>query len=165
MIGALWRPDHCCGSVPVRGPMIPLGAIAPNEHGFSLIEVIVALAIVAFGLANFSQAISTSVRAAQRTRLQAIALADIQSHLNSLGVDGVVEVGRSTGRYRDGLPWRLDVSALTEQAFAPASGEANLAPAFSAGQIRCYWVVLEAFNSSGSPLVKLQTAKLVKPLP
>ena len=159
MIGAQRRPD-CRGRCPAR----PRDEVASNEHGFSLMEVIVALAIVAIGLAAFSKAISSAVKAAQRTRLQAIALADVQSHLGSLGVDGPLDEGRTSGRYPDGLHWRLDVAALSERPGASDGAGANPA-AHASGQIRSYWVILETFTASGTSLVKLQTAKLAKPAP
>ena len=42
---------------------------AHPDHGFSLIEVIAGLAIIALGLAGFCQAIGNASRASQRSNL------------------------------------------------------------------------------------------------
>ena len=136
---------------------------ASRTAGFSLIEVIVSLAIVAFGLAAFSQAIGGSYRAAQRTRQQAVALSLAQSHLDTLGVEGGLDDGLSTGKYSNGMPWRLTVAPLVAPAETTLKAELDRPPVAPAIEDTIpYWIVVEAFDLQGRPLVKLQTAKLGK---
>lgn len=139
-----------------------------SEAGFSLIEVIVALAIIAFGLAAFSHAIGGTYRAAQRTKLQAITLSHAQSHLDSLGADGPLADGQSSGKYADGMPWRLTITALTSETKdrdEPDSDPAQSRPVAPGGDARPYWVVLETFDRQGVALVRLETAKVARVTP
>ena len=128
--------------------------LAPNrrhpvrQSGFSIMEALVALTIIAVGLTAFTKAVSGSYRAAARVKLSAAALASARSHLDSVGQTGPLEDGVFTGSYANDLPWRLTVSALANAPRAPASST------------RPFWVVVEAFDRRGVRLVRLETAKL-----
>ena len=138
------------------------------EAGFSLVEVIVALAIVALGLAAFSRAISGSYRAAQRTKLQEIAISHAQSHLDLLGVDEPLAGGQTAGKYSDNMPWRLTIAALTSgnrNRDDPDADPAQSRPAEQGDNARPFWVVLETFDLQGVALVKLETAKVIRVTP
>jgi prepilin-type N-terminal cleavage/methylation domain-containing protein len=135
-----------------------------TDAGFSLIEVIVSLAIIAFGLAAFSQTLGTSFRAAQRIRQHAVALSLAQSHLDSLAADGMLLDGQTTGKYANGTPWRLTVAPLAApKDAASVSLESVPNPATTAAEALPYWVIVEAFDPQGRPLLKLQTAKIARP--
>jgi prepilin-type N-terminal cleavage/methylation domain-containing protein len=119
-----------------------------RQCGFSIMEALVALTIIAIGLTAFTKAVSSSYRAAARVKLSVAALASARSHLDSVGQTGPLEDGVLTGNYANDLPWRLTVSALAN-ATRP-----------SATIARPFWVTVEAFDRRGVRLVKLQTAKL-----
>ncbi len=78
------------------------------------------------------------------------ALVLARTHLDSLGSDGTMQVGSVTGTYVNGLPWRLEVSALS-------TGSSGTEAAY-----RPFWVILEVFDRSGITLLKLETAKLAR---
>lgn len=126
---------------------------ASSDSGFGLVEAIVALAIIAGGLAAFCQATGNAYRTAARLKINAAALAIARSHLDLLGQDGALEAGVTTGRYGNDLPWRLTVSALL-----PGNSD-------TASASRPYWLMLETFDRRGAPLVKLETAKLMRETP
>ncbi len=119
-----------------------------RDAGFSIMEALVALAIVAMGLAVFAKAAGDSFRAASRIRVNAAALASTRSHLDAIGQNGALQDGVFTGRYGNDLPWRLTVQALAGNARDAAQGP------------RPFWIVLETFDRRGVRLVKLETAKL-----
>jgi prepilin-type N-terminal cleavage/methylation domain-containing protein len=119
-----------------------------RRAGFSIIEALVALTIIAIGLTAFTKAVSSTYRTAARLKLSAAALTSARSHLDSVGRAGPLEDGISTGSYDNDLPWRLTVSALANAPRPPASGA------------QPFWVVVEAFDRRGVRLVKLETAKL-----
>jgi general secretion pathway protein I len=136
---------------------------ALGDGGFSLIEVIVALAIVAFALAAFGQTLGGAYRVSGRTHLQAAALAYAQAHLDTLGADGTLASGDSTGRYANGMPWRLSIAPLA--ALGPGS-LADVRPKAAADELAPWWIVLEAFDAGGgTELVRLETAKVLRAAP
>jgi prepilin-type N-terminal cleavage/methylation domain-containing protein len=125
-----------------------------GEAGFSIIECLVALTIIAIGLTAFTQAASNSYRAAARFKLSSAALASARSHLDAVGRSGPLEDGVFTGQYANDLPWRLTVAALAAAPRVPTTGA------------QPFWVVVEAFDRRGVRLVKLETAKIsVGPAP
>jgi prepilin-type N-terminal cleavage/methylation domain-containing protein len=119
-----------------------------KQSGFSIMEALVALAIIAVGLTAFTKAVSSSYRTAARLKLSVAALTSARSHLDAVGQTGPLEDGVFTGSYPNDLPWRLSVTALADAPRPPAAGA------------RPYWVVVEAFDRRGVRLVKLETAKL-----
>jgi type II secretory pathway pseudopilin PulG len=121
-----------------------------GETGSSLLEVIVAFAIIMFGVAAFGEALTGAYRAARRTKLQATTLAFAQSHIDTLGLDGPLTDGTTTGRYSQGQQWRLVVSSL-------ATYEADR----GAAQRPAYWIILDVADRKGAAVVRLQTAKVV----
>ena len=123
------------------------------DAGFSIVEVLVALAIIALGLAAFCQAAGNSYRAAAGLKIRAAALASTRSHLELVGVESPLLDGIFVGRHGNGLPWRLTVSTL-----APATGATG-------GTSRAYWVALETFDRRGASLVRLETIKLNREQP
>jgi prepilin-type N-terminal cleavage/methylation domain-containing protein len=119
-----------------------------DAAGFSIIECLVALTVIAIGLSAFTQAVSNSTRAAARLKLSTAALTSARSHLDAVGRTGPLEDGVFTGRYANDLPWRLTVSALAAGPRPPAPGA------------QPFWVVVETFDRRGVRLLKLETAKI-----
>ncbi len=116
--------------------------------GFSVMEALVALTVIAIGLTAFTKAVSSSYRTAARLKLSTAALASARSHLESVDRTGPLQDGITTGSYANDLPWRMTISALDSAPRPPATGA------------RPFWVVVEAFDRRGVRLVKLETAKL-----
>jgi type II secretory pathway pseudopilin PulG len=123
---------------------------ATTESGFGLVEAIVALAIVSLALTTLYRALSSAVHTAARVQVHDAALVLARTHLDSLGSDGTMQVGSVTGTYVNGLPWRLEVSALSTRSSGTQAAH------------RPFWVILEVFDRSGITLLKLETAKLAR---
>lgn len=83
-----------------------------DEQGFSLLEVVVALAILALSLGVILQSFSTSMRASQvnAQRLQAVTLAEY--NLQRVGVDLPLQPGVFSGSLESPqrLDWTLSIS-------------------------------------------------------
>lgn len=120
-----------------------------RESGFALLEVIVAVAIVAIALATIYRTIADAFRAASRVQAQQATVILARSQLDALGSDGQIAPGTSTGAYRNGIRWRLDVADLSGKTVA-----VNAA--------RPYWVTLVTLDASGRPMFKLETAKIAR---
>ena len=126
---------------------------ASSDDGFGLTETIVALAIVAIGLAAFCQALGNTYRTSARLKSHTAALAVTRSHLDLLSKDSTVAPGASSGRYANDMTWRLTVSALL-----PSNASINTAE-------QPYWLVLETYDRRGVSMVRLETAKLIRETP
>jgi type II secretory pathway pseudopilin PulG len=125
-----------------------------TQAGFSVMEALVALTVIAIGLTAFTKAIASSYRTAGQLKLNQAALAAARSHLDSVGQTGPLEDGVFTGRYANDLPWRLTVASLGPGPRPPAAGT------------QPFWVTVEAFDRRGVRVIKLETAKLsVAPRP
>ena len=119
-----------------------------DEQGFALFEAIVALALAALALSAIYRSVGDAVRAADAVRTKSSGLALARTQLGSLAADGTIQPGVSTGTYANGSTWRLTVSPLTRRAAGNAA--------------QPYWVVLEAFDRRGGPLVRLETARVAR---
>jgi type II secretion system protein I len=115
-----------------------------SEAGFTLIEVVVAFAIVAIILAALYQAIAGAWRGFARTQVREETLALARAQLEAIGVEEPLQPGERSGTYATGVAWRLTVE--------PA-GTASL-------RGRAFRVLLEALDIGGKPLLRLETFKL-----
>lgn len=85
---------------------------ARPQHGFTLLEVIVAVVIAAVCLAALSQAFATGVRAAGISSDYMRAMTLAQSKLAGVGVERAVSDGSESGSTIDGrLVWTLTVES------------------------------------------------------
>ena len=86
-----------------------------SDAGFTLLEVIVAFAILSIALGLMSQGFATGYRnqATAQERLADIELA--RSLIAEIGVTKPLEAGRQTGELRDGRVWSVDISAFAIQ--------------------------------------------------
>lgn len=90
------------------------------QHGFSLLEVLVAFAILAITLGVlmqiFSRATITTIASAQYSQAATIA----ESVLNDVGVDIPLEAGAVSGSTNSGFDWEVTIQQMTlgDDAFA-----------------------------------------------
>ncbi len=81
-----------------------------RQPGFTLIEIIVALAILAVALGTLFQAFSTGLRATTVTDRQAAAVMLAQSLLDRIGQDIPLAAGEQAGVSEDGLRWSIAIA-------------------------------------------------------
>ncbi len=85
------------------------------DRGFTLIEVVVALAVVATTLAAIGAVIATTTKSARGIE-ERLALSGIaETLLNGMAARGALRPGRSVGEIRD-RRWWIDVSPLPSEA-------------------------------------------------
>jgi general secretion pathway protein I len=85
---------------PLRGSMV-------RQQGFSLLEVVVAFAILALTLGVlmqiFSRALNTTALSGEYSRAATLA----EARLNTVGIDIPLEAGSYTGDPEDGIAWQV----------------------------------------------------------
>jgi hypothetical protein len=80
------------------------------KGGFALLETLVAFAILAMAMGQLLMAVGGGARNDSRADFLLRASRLGRSQLAALGVEGRMEQGESSGRYDDGLYWRLSVA-------------------------------------------------------
>jgi general secretion pathway protein I len=80
-----------------------------RRAGFTLIEALVAFAILAMSMGALMQGVSGGARNEARGDFLLRATREGRSQLEALGMDTPIAPGVSSGRYDDGLLWQLSV--------------------------------------------------------
>lgn len=80
-----------------------------RSRGFTLIEVLVALAVLALALGVLFQIFSTGLNNSRVAEAYAKATLLAQSKLASLGIEEPLGEGQNTGRFDEQFGWRVDV--------------------------------------------------------
>ncbi len=91
---------------PTDCPSIPDDGQA-SEAGFTLVEVVVALAILALSLSVLLNVISNGIRQTDSARRMAEAGSLAQSLLAKLGTEMPIQEGQTSGEFPDGFRWRV----------------------------------------------------------
>ena len=106
-----------------------------SQRGYTLLEVLVAFALLAIGLGLLLAILSGGVRAVANASDSTQATLYAESVLDTLGADQRLQPGRSTGVYENGrFRWTLDVTPFKPLVAspAPAPGDRNAADPNSA---------------------------------
>jgi general secretion pathway protein I len=83
-----------------------------NAAGFTLVEVIVAIAILSLALGVLLNAISGGLRTTSQAERMAEAGSLAQSLLAQVGTELPIRPGQSTGEFPDGFRWRLSMQSF-----------------------------------------------------
>jgi prepilin-type N-terminal cleavage/methylation domain-containing protein len=94
---------------------------AREDDGFSLVEAIVALAILALVITSALEVLGSGGIRQRMDEQRATALAHAQSELAVINVRGLVQAGMTAGAFDDGYSWRLSAIPLE---MAPDVGQA-----------------------------------------
>jgi general secretion pathway protein I len=80
-----------------------------RRTGFTLIETLVAFAVLALAMSQLMAALSGGARNESRADFLLRASREGQSHLDAVGLEGQIVQGETNGAYDDGLVWNLNV--------------------------------------------------------
>lgn len=126
--------------------------------GFTLLEVVVALAIAALALVELFRAGSGGLSATDTASRLDEAVERAQSHLAAVGHFGPIVPGRSGGDDGDGYRWEVDARPVAQQAMPQATG---ITPA--AGSVQALYdiaVTISWRSGRRNRSVVLQTRRL-----
>lgn len=98
------------------------GRRAAAEAGFTLLEVVVAVAIAGLALVGLFQAGSGGLFAVDTAARAEEALQRAQSHLAAVGRDAALVEGKSSGDDGGGYHWRLQVQPAAQRQGVAADG-------------------------------------------
>lgn len=105
-----------------------------SQRGYTLIEVIVAFALLALGLTLLLGTLSGATRQVRQAADSGRAALHAQSLLDELDMDAPLQAQQREGEFEDGTyRWRLDVRPWREPA-SDADADAAVAPATATAQ-------------------------------
>lgn len=118
------KDAHGCGTSqrPILAPPPPIPH--PRCSGFTLIEVLAAIALLAIAFAIGLGALGKSAQNAGRSAALDIAVEHAQSLLAVQGLTKPLDDGSLSGTFDDGMRWTLKIHALPRPAAAQGGGEA-----------------------------------------
>lgn len=96
-----------------------------GQHGFTLLEVLAAIALLAFAFAIGLRAMSGALNNSMRGEAITTATLEAQSLLDQQGLVLPLSNGVQDGRFADGATWQLRTTKFRPPAPPPASGFAN----------------------------------------
>jgi general secretion pathway protein I len=120
-------------------------AMKQREAGFTLVEVVVAFAIVALVLGGLYHLMADALRGETRAKVHEQALALASAHLEAIGIEQALAPGETTGVYVTGRAWRLTIEPVETLSYRGGA----------------FRIVLEPLDRTGKPLARLETFKLV----
>lgn len=123
-----------------------------GEAGFSLVEVLIAFAIVALGLATFYTSMSLHLSGAAEARLRQETLLLAQSEIEVATRLRPLRIGETTGTFANGTKWQLRIEPV-ERTDEETKGAVPLL--FRLG----------VFDERGRTIVSLTTLDIVRPDP
>ncbi|MGH8031612.1 MAG: type II secretion system protein XpsI [Luteimonas sp.] len=136
-----------------------LGSRPQNQSGYTLIEVIVAFALLALALTLLLGTLSGSAKQVRRSADAGQAALHAQSLLDQVGVGVALQPGRRDGDFEDGkYRWSLDIAAYVDPARPPS-------PLLNTGAARLLSLSLAVEWGDGEPgqQLRLRSLRLVAP--
>ena len=127
-----------------------------RDSGFTLLEVVVALAIAALALVGLFRAGSGGLFAVDAATRAEEAVQRAQSHLAAVGRNAALTEGEFTGDDGGGYRWRVRVRPVTSRQAPGPDGLTSVASTL----VRCRGRDLMARHAAGERSVVLRTLRL-----
>jgi general secretion pathway protein I len=129
-----------------------------RSRGFTLLEVVVALAIAGLALVGLFRAGSGGLFAVDTAARAEEAIQRAQSHLAAIGRDAGLIEGETSGDDGDGYRWRLRVQPLTNRQSPAPDGVSSVTTTLFNVEVAISWP-----GHTGDRAVVLRTLRLGSP--
>ena len=141
---------------------LAVGVARPGERGFTLLEILVALVVLAIGLGAVSTGVALALRSDARAHGSQAALHLAQSRLEAAGIAEPLVPGQRQGQVGNKYRWRQTVTEVRPSAEPAPPGAMPRRPA---GGLRTFWVsvVVETADGITMNLAALKLAAEAKP--
>ena len=116
-----------------------------QERGFTLVEVLVALAICSLSLVSFYRFLGDGLQVGNAASVREVALAHAEALMERIGAD--LPIVDTSDKFENGMTWQLEAIPLAERE------RGN-------GSVAQIWILLTVRDSRGSVVAKLQTGKV-----
>lgn len=113
-------------TAPHRVPRSPFPAPRSTQQGFSLLEVIAAIMLLAIAFAALMKVAGASINLSQNAAEHSEAAMRARSLLDSAFVGEPLKVGSQSGQFDQRFRWRLDVTAWNGAGQTPPSAPLHL---------------------------------------
>ncbi|MGH7060270.1 MAG: PulJ/GspJ family protein [Stellaceae bacterium] len=111
----------------------------PRSAGFTLLEVVVALAIAGLALVGLFEAGSGGLFAVDTAARAEEAVERARSHLAAIGRNAAMTQGESQGDDGGGFHWKIRVQPLASRTMPTPDGAASMAIALYAVEVDITW--------------------------
>jgi general secretion pathway protein I len=130
-----------------------------GQGGYTLIEVVVAFALLAFAMALLLGAMTNATRQVRAAGEYGRAALHAQSLLDQTGIGEALQPGRRDGRLENGrYRWEMDVRPWRDPAAPPAT-----APILGAPQMMELELILHWGEGGPRQTLRVQTLRLITP--
>lgn len=130
--------------------------MADRQQGFSLIETLVALALLGLVSGTFYSSYTTSLAGTEASAETALATRLAKSKLDEISVTGLLDTSKRQGTTSDGFRWRLEVSPFEEQISPLADAGGRIAQQAALVTVTVSWQ-----GRRGDRSVELATVRLI----
>ena len=111
-----------------------------GEAGFSLIEVVVALALLGMALAVLTDSVRTGLASASRSAAIEPPLAVAEAKLAAVGVTEPLATGNTNGAEPSGIRWRVVVEDFNDDGFDGPSADTPGVPRLYRVRVTVTWL-------------------------
>jgi prepilin-type N-terminal cleavage/methylation domain-containing protein len=130
-----------------------------GEAGFSLIEVVVALALLGLVLAVLIDSVRSGLGSASRAAALAPPLALAEAKLAAVGITAPLAPGDTSGQDASGIGWRVSVDDYRDDGFAGPSADAPGVPKLYRVRVTATWQQGGAPRSLSLESLRLETPR------
>jgi general secretion pathway protein I len=128
------------------------GARSSRARGFTLIEVVVAVLVLALSMSAILQLIAGGLNATRRAEFRAIAAVLALSRMDAVGAGGPIAPGEAQGEFDNGYVWRETIEPVDIREFGASQVE----------DVEIYRVQVSVYRDSdqGQPEITLDSLRL-----
>jgi prepilin-type N-terminal cleavage/methylation domain-containing protein len=135
-----------------------------REAGFTLVEVLVAFAVLSIVLLTLFSGLSTALRGDRRAEFTRSALRLARAELETAGVGSPLAPGVTIGRFENGMEWRLSVRPYASANDATPAYWVEIIVRPRSESSRPSFASMLAEHLAPTPSITLTTLKLARSL-